>query len=83
MSITIDQKISLEEREKLICYIDEHVDEMSFNDKRDILSVLKMNISDTNKFKHKGTGTQVAYKDVSNDLIIWIYNKIYNRINTN
>jgi hypothetical protein len=83
MSITTDQKLSLEDRDIVVCYIDEHIDEVSFNDKRDILSMLKMNIADTNKFKHKGTGTQIAYKDISNDLLIWIYNKIHNKINTN
>jgi hypothetical protein len=80
MTMMVDQKLSIDDRENLICYIDDHIDEMSFNDKRDILSMLKMNIADNKKFKHKGTGTQIAYKDVSNDLIIWIYNKIHSKM---
>jgi hypothetical protein len=81
MTISLEQKLSLEERDNIISYIDEHIDEITFNDKRDILSMLRMNISDTKKFKHKGTGTQIAYKDISNDLLIWIYNKIYSKSN--
>jgi hypothetical protein len=79
MSLTLDQKLNISERDNLIVYIDEHIDELTFNDKRDILSMLKMNIIDSKKFKHKGTGTQIAYKDIPNDLVIWIYNKIYNK----
>ena len=81
MTISLEQKLNLEERDNIISYIDEHIDEIPFNDKRDILSMLRMNISDTKKFKHKGTGTQISYKDISNDLLIWIYNKIYSKSN--
>jgi hypothetical protein len=79
--LNVEQKISIDERDNLICYIDEHIDEIAYNDRRDILSMLKMNISDTNKFKHKGDGTQLLYKDISNDLLIWIYNRIFSKLN--
>lgn len=79
--LNVEQKISIDERDNLICYIDEHIDEIAYNDRRDILSMLKMNISDTKKFKHKGDGTQLLYKDISNDLLIWIYNRIFSKLN--
>jgi hypothetical protein len=75
--IELDKKLSIEERDKLIIYIGEHIDEMSYNDRRDILSMLKMNISDKTKFKQKGDGTQILFKDISNDIVIWIHNRIY------
>lgn len=81
MSIDLEKKITIEERENLLIYIDEYIDEMSFDDRHDILSVLKMNI-DRSKFKQKGDGTQIICKDISNDLLIWIYNRIYSKINS-
>lgn len=82
MSIELDRKINITDRDNLVIYICERIDEMSYDDRRDILSMLKMNI-DSNKFKSKGDGTQLATKDISNDLVIWIYNRIYSKINTN
>ena len=79
MSLSVDKKLSLEERDILICYIDEHIDELPYNDRRDILSMLKMNITDASKFKHKGDGTQIFYKEISNDILIWIYNRVYSK----
>ena len=80
MYIPLDKKLSLSERNDIIIFIDEHIDDLSFNDKKDILTMLKNNIKDINKFKNKGTGTQINYKDLSNDLIIWIYNRISSKI---
>ena len=82
MSIELDKKLTIEERNIIVKYIDEHIDEMSYNDRRDILSMLKMNIIDKEKFRQKGDGTQIVFKDISNDLIIWIHNRIYSKINT-
>lgn len=80
MTININKKISIEERDVLIEYINEHIDELSFNSKKSILTIIKNNIND-NKIKEKGTGTQIQYDDMSNDLIILIYNQIYSIVN--
>jgi hypothetical protein len=82
MSIELNKKINLEERDMYIRYIDEHIDEMSYDDRRNILSMLKMSL-DNKKFKEKGDGTQILYHHISNDLIIWIRNLIYSKINAN
>jgi hypothetical protein len=82
MTIGLDKKISIEERDDLIIYIDDHIDEMSYADRRDILTMLKMNIDKSN-YKQKGDGTQIVFNVISNDLIIWIYNRIFSQINTN
>ena len=82
MSIDTGKKISINERNVFIEFIHEHIDELPFNAKKDILTTLKNQIDDM-KIKHKGIGTQIQYKDISNDLVIWIYNKINSVINPN
>jgi hypothetical protein len=81
MALELDKKLTIDERDSLVEFINDHVDELAYNDKRDILTMLITNVPDSNKkIKHKGTGTQIPYKDISNDLIIWIYNKIYSKL---
>ncbi len=75
MSMNTDKKISIEERNNLIFYIHEHIDELNFNSKRDILTILKNNLDDS-RIKQKGTGTQIQYDDIPNDILIWIYNSV-------
>lgn len=82
MSISTGTKLTLDERNEYIIYIDEHMDEMPFNTKRDILTLLLNNIDDEVKIKHKGDGSLIRFDYISNDAIIWIYNRMYNLINT-
>lgn len=79
--IDVEKKINLDERNQIICFINDHIDEIPINDRREILSMLMMGAQDPNKFVHKGTGTQIAYKFIPNNQLIWIHNKINNKIN--
>lgn len=81
MSVNINKKLNIKERNVYIIYIEEHIDEMPFNTKRDILTLLLNCIDDEKKIKHKGDGSLLQFDYVSNDSIIWIYNKIYSIIN--
>ncbi len=73
--LSIDRKLSIEERQYLIQYIDEYIDKLSYNSKREILTMLKNSLDDK-KLVEKGIGTQIKYSDIPNNLLIWISNKI-------
>ncbi len=79
MSINIEKKISLDERNELIEYINEHIDELPYKSKKNVLNIIINNVPD-DKLKEKGTGTQIQYDDIPNDLLIILYNHILSNI---
>lgn len=79
MSISIDKKISIDERNELIEYINEHIDELSYKSKKNVLHMIINNVPD-DKIKEKGTGTQIQYDDIPNDLLIILYNHIFSNM---
>jgi hypothetical protein len=79
--LSIDKKLSLEERNHLIIYIDEYVDKLAHKPKCEILTRIKNSI-DPGMIKYKGGGTQIKYSNIPNNTLIWISNTITDLLET-
>lgn len=67
------------EKSRMIRYININSETLSIDDRRDILNMI-INTTPDNKIHTKGDGTQVHYKDLSDECIASIYNFITKRV---
>lgn len=76
----VDNQISLKERNQLIFYIQDDIDELTRNNRVEIGKMIIHNISNP-KIKEKGSGCQFYYEDFPNKVLILISNFIRSNIN--
>ena len=65
----------------LIKYINENVDKLLINERKEILQILYNSIGD-NKISTKGNGSQIKYRDIPQHTIMSIYTFTQNKLNT-
>ena len=67
-------------RNQMIIYINDHINEIKYKNRVELLQkILCSNISDK-KIIEKGNGTQIKYSYLNDDLLQYIYNYIFNKI---
>jgi hypothetical protein len=71
--------LSLEKINQYKIYINEHINELKISDRKEILQMLIYDVDDK-KIKEKGNGTQIKFDDINNNLLINVYNYLYNKI---
>lgn len=67
-----------EERNKLIMYIYDHVNDLKLNHRKEVLQMIMYNV-DHDKIVEKGNGTQIKFSDMNDNILKNIYNYIYNK----
>lgn len=73
------EDLNQEEVKKHIIYINDNIQELKLNHRKEILQILLCNIN-PNKIIEKGLGTQIKFSDIDPNLLKIIYNNIYNKI---
>lgn len=73
-------KMSNDERNKYIVYINENINELTFNFRKEVLQMILYSSIDESKIIEKGSGTQLKYANIDSALLKSIYNYIYNKI---
>ncbi len=68
------------ERKKFILYINENINELTLNFRKEILQMILCSDIDPTKIVEKGSGTQIKYENIEIELLKNIYNYIYNKI---
>ena len=69
------------ERNKYIIFIDENINELKFDFRKEVLQILLYAfIDDDEKIIEKGSGTQIKYDNIDSVLLKNIYNFIRNKI---
>ena len=69
------------QRKTAILYINENIDELPIHDRKEVLQMLICNM-DIKKIVEKGSGTQIKYKDMSDELLVSIQNFVKKRIDS-
>ncbi len=64
----------------MIMYIKQKVDDLSINDRRDILRIILKSGLNDNKIHSKGNGTQIKFRDLSSETVQSIYSYISAKI---
>lgn len=63
----------------MIIYIKQKVDDLPISDRKNILKMIVNSGIDDCKIHSKGSGTQIKFKDIPQDVISNIYEYIYNK----
>ncbi len=80
LPLIVETQISLKERNQLIFYIQDNIDELTRNNRIEIGKMIIHNISNP-KIKEKGSGSQFYYENFPNKVLILISNFIKSNIN--
>lgn len=80
LPMAVDNQISLKERNQLIFYIQDEIDELTRNNRIEIGKMIVHNILNV-KIKEKGSGCQFYYENFPNKVLILISNFIKSNIN--
>lgn len=76
----MSEAISQDKLNKMIIYINDNIQELKLNHRKEILQILLCSNIDTKKILEKGSGTQIKFADIDPSLLKVIYNNIYNKI---
>ena len=74
------EEITKSDIKKFIVYINDNIQELKLNHRKEILQILLCSNIDQNKILEKGSGTQIKFSDIDSSLLKIIYNNIYNKI---
>jgi hypothetical protein len=74
------EELSKKEINKFIIYINDNIQELKLNHRKEILQILLCSNIEQNKILEKGSGTQIKFADIDSNLLKIIYNNIYNKI---
>jgi hypothetical protein len=80
MSKEIPKEISQNERNKMIVYINDNIQELKLNFRKEILQIILCSNINHSKVLEKGSGTQIKFIDIDDSLLKIIYNNIFNKI---
>jgi len=75
-----DDEITTEEMNRYIIYINDNIQELKLNFRKEILQIILCSNIDQKKVLEKGSGTQIKYSDIDGSLLKIIYNNIYNKM---
>ncbi len=68
-----------EEVINMIIYIKQKIDDVSIDDRKNILRIIKASVDD-NKIHSKGNGTQIKFKDLPIEVVQQIYTYIHEKL---
>jgi len=68
-----------EDRNKYIVYINDNIDELKLNFRKEILQMIIYSM-ESGKILEKGNGTQVKFADIDLPLLKNIYNYVYKKL---
>lgn len=68
------------DRSKYIIYINENINELRFNFRKEILQIILYSNIEDDKIIEKGSGTQIKFSSIDSTLLKNIYNYIYNKM---
>lgn len=69
-----------ENRATIIIFIKKHINELSINERKDILQMIVNSPIEDNKIQTKGNGTQIKFCDIPKNTIMSIYGYIQNKL---
>jgi hypothetical protein len=75
-----DNSITKQKLNQYILYINDNVNELKLNHRKDVLQMIMGSEIDDDKIVEKGNGTQIKFSDIDSELIQSIYNFIYNKL---
>ena len=76
----MSEVILQDERNKMIIYINDNIQELKLNHRKEILQILLCSNIDQKKILEKGSGTQIKFSDIDSSLLKVVYNNIYMKI---
>lgn len=76
----MSEEISQDEKNKMIIYVNDNIQELKLNHRKEILQILLCSNIDQKKILEKGSGTQIKFVDIEPSLLKVIYNNIYMKI---
>jgi hypothetical protein len=65
---------------KYILYINDNINELKIDFRREILQMIIYSSIEDEKIVEKGSGTQLKFADIEYNLLVSIYNFIYNKL---
>jgi hypothetical protein len=74
------EEISKEDVKKYTIYINDNIQELKLNHRKEILQILMCSNIDQKLILEKGSGTQIKFADIDPSLLKLIYNNIYNKL---
>lgn len=74
------EEISKVDIKKFIVFINDNIQELKLNHRKEILQILLCSNIDQKLILEKGNGTQIKFADIDPSLLKIIYNNIYNKI---
>lgn len=75
-----DNSITKQKLNQYILYINDNVNELKLNHRKDVLQMIMGSEIDDDKIVEKGNGTQIKFSDIDSELLQSIYNFIYNKL---